>query len=97
MPDSCRVRIAESEPRHTRVQIKSQAIGLAFGTTIVSSIGKHSNVEQRDRLEVFVGRRKLVMVEVVVARLFDHILQRDKADLILLQALLQDGNRLFDR
>ena len=36
------------------------------------------------------------MLEKVVARLLDHILERDKARFILVQALLQGGNGLLD-
>src|SRR6266567_8809740 len=38
VPDSCLVRIAEAEPRHTSIQIKSQTIGLAFFAPIVACI-----------------------------------------------------------
>ena len=87
-PDSRLVGIAEPKACHPCIQIQHQTICLAFFASVVASIGQQAHFEQRDRLEFLVRRGKAVMLEKEVARLLDHILQGDKAALILFQALL---------
>jgi hypothetical protein len=70
---------------------------LTFFASIVASIREHPDFEQWDWLQFFVRRGKAIMLEKGTATLFNHILERDKAGLILFQTLLQGGNRSFDR
>ncbi|MGZ3630213.1 MAG: hypothetical protein ACXVDN_21440 [Ktedonobacteraceae bacterium] len=48
-------------------------------------------------MQLFVRSRETILLEVVIATLLDHILQRNKAGFILIQAVLQRGNGFFDR
>jgi hypothetical protein len=88
VPDSRLVWIPEPKPRHPCIQIQSQTVCLTFFAPIVASIGEHPNFEQRDGLQFFVRRGEALVLKEKVAPLLDHILQRDKAGFILVQALL---------
>ncbi len=97
VPRSGLIRRAEPEPRHSFVHIKGQTIGLSLKTTIIACIGQQTDFEQGNALHVLIDRGELVMLKVIGARLLNDILQDDKVGLILFQALVQNGNCLFDR
>src|SRR6266699_7102143 len=69
VPDSCLVRIAEAEPRHTSIQIKSQTIGLPFFAPIVACIREQADLQKRQGLQFPIRREKTVMREKEVATL----------------------------
>src|SRR5436305_2565888 len=61
VPDSCLVGIAETEPRYTLLQIKSQSIGLAFCAAVVACIRQHADFQQWKWLELFISGRKAIV------------------------------------
>ncbi len=96
LPRPVLIGVAEAQCDRPGFRIYGQAIGLSFGASIVAGIGQHADCEQGDGLHGFVGGGKVVMLNVIVARLLDHILQCDKAAFVVVQALLQRRNSLFD-
>src|SRR5207247_7994951 len=82
--------------RYSCIQIQSQTICLALCPTVVARVGEHTYLKERDGLQFFISRGETILLEVVIAALFHDILQRDKAGLILFQALLQGSNGFLD-
>ncbi len=63
VPDSYLVGIAEAEPRHTLLQIKSQSIGLAFCAAVVACIRQHADFQEWKWLELFISGGKAIVLQ----------------------------------
>ena len=97
VPDSRLIWIAKPKARHPRIYVESQTICLPLFASVVACIGQHAHFQERKGLQFFVTGGKAILLEEKIACLFDDILQRDKAGLILFQAFLQAGNGFLDR
>src|SRR6266566_1512078 len=94
---SCFVRKTEAQGGRPGLQIEGEPIALAFLSPIVSSVGEHAHVEQRNGLHLLVPFGEGAVHEEVVAGLLDHVLQGDEGRLILRKPLLQGFDGLCDR
>src|SRR5258708_279247 len=96
LPPPCIVRKTEAQRGRLGLQIEGEAIALAFVSPIVSSVGEHAHVEQRNGLHLLIACGEGAMDEEVVAGLLDHVLQGDESRLIVRKPLLQGFDGLFD-
>ena len=78
------------------MQIEGETIALAMLCPIVSSVGEHAYLEQRNGLHLLVECGEGAMDEEVVAGLLDYVLHGDEGRLIARKPLLQGFDGLFD-